>query len=101
MAVQAYAGSANSATDVALVCIVTVWVADEELSFPACTFLNGGFGQVVLTSLQVFHQGASPPGAVSCKGFPVVRVHLKGFHIPLADVPESQVRSSSVSLSGC
>ena len=100
MAVQADAGSANSATDVALVGIVTVGVA-EELSFPECTLLHGGFGQVVLTSLQVFHQGASPPGAVSCKGFPVVRVHLKGFHIPLADVPESQLRSSSVSLSGC
>ena len=81
--------------------IVTVGVADGEWGLPARTLLHSGFGQVVLASLQVFHQGASSPWVVSREGFPVVRVHLKGFHIPLADVPESQLWSSSVSLSGC
>ena len=69
MAVQANAGSADSATDVALVGSVTVGIAGGGWSFPACSLLHGGFCQVLLTSLQLCLQGASPPGAVSRKGF--------------------------------
>ena len=101
MAVQANAGSADSATYGAFVGGVAVGVAAREWGFPACWLLHGGFGQVVLASLQVSHQGVSPPGTISRKGFPVIRVHQEGLHIPLADVPESQLWSSSVSLSGC
>ena len=76
MAVQANAGSTDSSTDVAFVGTVAVRVVGKECSFPACSLLHRGFGQVLLASLQLSHQGASPTGAVSCKGFPVVRVHL-------------------------
>ena len=101
MAVQADAGSANSATDVTFVGSVAVGVAGGEWCFPACTLLHGGFCQVVLTSLQVSCQGASPSGTVSRKGFPVFRVHLKCFHVALADVPESQLWPSGLPLSSC
>ena len=51
VAVQADAGSTDSSTDVAFVGGVTVRIAGEEWSFPACTLFYGGFGQVLLTSL--------------------------------------------------
>ena len=73
---------ANSATDGTLIC---------ELGFLACSHFHSGLGQVVLTSLQMSIQGTSPAGTVSRKGFPVIRVHLNGFHITLTDVLESQV----------
>ena len=101
MAVQANAGSADSATDGAFVGGVAVGVADGELGFPACSLLHGGFGQVFLARLQVSHQGVSPPGTIGRKGFPVIRVQLKGFHVSLADVPESQLWTSSLPLSSC
>ena len=53
MAVQANAGSTDSATDVALVGSVAVGIAGGGWSFPACSLLHGGFCQVLLTSLQV------------------------------------------------
>ena len=92
MAVQANAGSANSATGGTFVGNVAVGVAGVEWGFPACSLLRSGFDQVVLASLQVFHQGVSPPGTVSRNGFPVIRVHLKGFHVSFADVLESQLK---------
>ena len=76
VAVQADTRSADSSTDVAFVGSVTVWIAGEEWSFPACTLFHGSFGQVLLASLEVLLKGAPPSGAVSRKGFPVVRVHL-------------------------
>ena len=76
MTVQANAGSTDSSTDVALVGTVAVRVVDGECSFPACSLLHCGFGQVLLTILQLSHQGASLSRAVSRKGFPLVRVHL-------------------------
>ena len=76
MAMQANAGATDSATDVTFVGSVTVRIAGGGWSFPACSLLHGGFGQVLLASLQLSHQGASPTGAVGRKGFPVVRVHL-------------------------
>ena len=76
VAVQPNTGSADSSTDVAFVGSVAVRIAGEEWSFPACTLFHGSFGQVLLASLEVLLQGAPPSGAVSRKGFPVVRVHL-------------------------
>ena len=51
MTVQANAGSTDSSTNVAFVGGVTVGIAGEEWSFPACALFHGGFRQVLLTSL--------------------------------------------------
>ena len=100
MAEETDAGAADSATDVAVVCSVSV-SAGEVALFPAGTLLLHCVLQAFLSSLQVLIQSTSPSGAVRCGVFPGVRFHFKGFHVPLADIPVAQLWTSSGSFSGC